>query len=275
MIESVWQWLTIAAVVLLMAHWGLTTTIMTLFFVAFVATRAIAPVAVLAVVALLFPQAAGFAGPLDLLLLAILGSTISTLVVDWLGLEMAVRRALAGPVPPLHGWSRIVAVAVEGLTTAASLVLVARFLDQELLAKVPQLFPEPGVLTAVPSLAPEAGLSVIAALVAGLISSFTFYYLGLRLNYALGDAGESPTDSLSGTAAEKAALQEEDPADTPERRHSGKVPILLLVLLVGWVSQRLAAPEWVAIVMTAATATAGAWVFLPLILERRRREKYG
>lgn len=263
MAENLWLFAAVAVALFLVKYWGLVLSFMALFFVVFVAARAIAPVAVIAAGAFLFPDAASFAGLLDLLVLAILGATISTLVVDWLGLEMVVRRALGGPTPPLHGWSRIGAVFSEGLVTAVSLAAVSHFLDRESLASVSRLFEEPEVLTSITALAPEVELSAGVALVAGLSSAFSFYYLGLCVDNALSGSRDSATSSPAEAEVFRSKDSEKD--ERPGSRSARRALVLLLVFLLGWASELLAAPVWVGLLLIAAVAVVGAWVFLPLL----------
>lgn len=92
MAENLWLLAAVAVVVFMVQRSGLVLIFMALFFVVFAASRAIAPVLVIAAAALLFPEAASFAGLPDLLLLALIGSAVSTFIVDWLGLEIQAPR---------------------------------------------------------------------------------------------------------------------------------------------------------------------------------------
>lgn len=129
--------------------------ILVLFAVASVAVRAAVSAVTLVAAGFLFPGALDVVGLKDLLSLVILASLGNCLLFGMLGLEVIMVRTLRrmGSGKP---WAETGAAVAEGLVAALVLAATARLL-------------------------PDVGLSAGAALVAGLISAFFHYYVGLYI----------------------------------------------------------------------------------------------
>ena len=185
-------------IILLLSAPGL----MALFVTTFVVLRAAASGGTLLALDFLYPGAVYVAGLRELLMLVGVASLASVLLFDF-GLEGLLLKALQRvglSLPRIWGVETI----VEGLVTDVMLVVAARLLTRfgpELLGTS------------------EVGLSVGAALAAGLISAFVRYFLGLCLSDTnLGDEG----------FAEEAVWVE------PERRNSdgaGSPPVYSLLAM--------------------------------------------
>lgn len=137
-----------AGLVLLMTAPGL----MAAFIVAFASVAAVGAGAALLAIDFFYPEAVVVSGFIDLLWLVVPASLVSVILFDFLleGILLALLKRTGLDLPRI--W--MIEAFVGGLSLALALFVAARFL-------------------------PETDLSPIAALVAGLISAFVRYYVGL------------------------------------------------------------------------------------------------
>ncbi|QYJ16274.1 hypothetical protein Rxycam_02107 [Rubrobacter xylanophilus DSM 9941] len=147
-------------VLLLFTRAGFTAFVFLAFAVVISALTSFVSGTTLAAIDFLYPQAVSVPGFWSLLLLVVLASLASTLLFDlWLeGLFLRVLKKLGMEISRI----RAAEAFAEGLFIALALIVFARLL-------------------------PEIGLSVVAAVIAGMTGAFVRYFVGLYLDEAISD----------------------------------------------------------------------------------------